>query len=77
MERTPIWQISEARIHKAGEVQTPQKAVKWIQETMEGDNIDRVRIEAKKSDIIPVYIRGWDTYKDRSWTYGGMQKDKE
>ena len=53
---------------------------------MEGDNKDRVRIEAKKSDTIPVYIRGWDTYKwawleydrkDKSWIYGGMQKDKD
>ena len=25
---TPIWQISEARIHEAREVQTPQKAIK-------------------------------------------------
>ena len=34
--RAPIWQISEARIHKAREAQTPQKAIKWIQEVMKG-----------------------------------------
>ena len=80
---TPIWQISEARTHKSREVQTPQKAIKWIQEIMGGDDADRVRIEAKIRGIIPVYIHGWDTYKwawleynrkDKSWVYGGMQK---
>ena len=79
--RAPIWQISEARVHEAKEVQTPQKAIKWIQEIMEGESTDKARIEAKTKDIIPVYIHGWDTYKwtwveydreDNSWTYGGM-----
>ena len=83
---TPIWQISEARIHRAREVRTPQKAAKWIQEIMEGDSIDKIRIEAKKSGIIPVYIRRWDTYtwawleynrKDQAWIYGGIQKNKD
>ena len=27
---TTIWQISEARIHRAGEVQTPQQAAKLL-----------------------------------------------
>ena len=81
-----IWQISKARIHGAREVQTPQKAAKWIQEIMDRDSIDKVRIEAKRSDIIPVYIRRWDTYiwawveynrKNEVWTYGGIQKNKD
>ena len=38
----PIWQISEARIHEAREVQTPQKAAKWMQEIMGKDNIDKI-----------------------------------
>ena len=53
---------------------------------MDRDDIDRVRIEAKTRDIIPVYLYGWDAYKwawleynrkDKSWTYGGMQKRKD
>ena len=53
---------------------------------MDGDDVDKVRIEAKTKDIIPIYIRGWDTYKwawleynrkEKSWTYGGMQKRKD
>ena len=80
---TPIWQISEARIHESREVQAPQKAIEWIQEIMEGDDIGKVRIEAKTRDIIPIYIQGWDTYKwawleynrkDKTWIHGGMQK---
>ena len=83
---TPIWQISEARIHESREVQAPQKAIEWIQEIMEGDDIGKVRIEAKTRDIIPIYIQGWDTYKwawleynrkDKTWIHGGMQKRKD
>ena len=37
----PIWQISEARIHEAREVQTPQKAAKWMHEIMGKDNIEK------------------------------------
>ena len=58
MLRAPIWQISEARIHEAREAQTPQKAIKWIQEIMKGDSIDRVRIDAKTKDIMPIYMHG-------------------
>ena len=53
---TPIWQISEARIHKAREAQAAQKAIKWIQEIMDEDDVDKVRIEAKTRDIMPIYI---------------------
>ena len=75
---TPIWQISEARIHRSGEVQTPQKAIKWIQEIMDGHDIGKVRIEAKTRDIIPVYIytdgirtngHGWSTTGKTSHGY--------
>ena len=65
--RTPIWQIGDARIHEAREVQIPQKAREWIREIMKGDSIDKVRIEAKTKDIVPVYMQGWDTYK---WAWG-------
>ena len=82
---TTIWQISEARIHRAREVQTPLKAAKWIQQFRGGDSIDKIRIEAKKSDVISVYICTRDTYfwawleynrKDQTWIYGGIQKNK-
>ena len=61
--RTPIWQISEARTHESREVQAPKKAIKWIHEIMDWDDVDKVRIEAKTKDIIPICVRGWDTYK--------------
>ena len=82
--RAPIWQISEARIHEAKEVQSPQKTRKWIREIMEGKGTDRSKYKTK--DIVPVYIQGWETYKwawveynrkDGSWKYGGMQKRRD
>ena len=45
---TPIWQISEARIHRAWEVRTSQKETKWIQESMEGDSTDRIKNRSKE-----------------------------
>ena len=81
--RTPTWQISEPQIHEAEEIQTPQEAIKWIQEIVKGGSIDKVRIESKAKDIVPIYTQGqttctwaWVEY-DRggnTWTYGGMQK---
>ena len=64
---------------EAREVQTPQKAAKWMQGIIGKDSTDRQRIEAKRSDIIPVHIRRWGTYtwawveynrKDEAWQSG-------
>ena len=57
----PIWQISEARIHKAREAQAAQKAIKWIQEIMDRDDVDKVGIEAETRDTIPIHI-AWMEY---------------
>ena len=62
-----IRQISEARIHAAKDIQTSPKAIEWIQAVTKGDSIDKVRIEAKKKDIIPIYMHGWNTYKWAWW----------
>ena len=43
--RAPMWHISDARIHEAGRIRTPQGAIKWIQAVIQGDEIDRARIE--------------------------------
>ena len=53
---------------------------------MDGDGVDKVRIEAKTKGIVLIYIRGrgmckwaWLEYnrKEKPWTYGGINTEEE
>ena len=75
LENAAVWRMWTRILENVG-----------VREIMKGDNIDRIKIEAKKSDVVPVYMRRWDTYvwawveynrKDQVWMYGGLQENKD